>query len=62
MINVTNEPTKKKERKKSHKEEIMEEITEKLMERYWAQLTRRYKVHSRNFKTPRIQEDTDTNK
>jgi hypothetical protein len=50
MINVTNEPSNT--HKKSLKEEIMEEVTEKLMEKM--QLTRKYKMYSRKFKTPQI--------
>jgi hypothetical protein len=43
-------PTKKK----SLKEEIMEEVTEKLMENMLDTLTRKHKMHSKNFKTPQI--------
>jgi hypothetical protein len=43
-------PTKKK----SLKEEIMEDITEKFMEKQQDLKTRKYKMHSRNFKTSQI--------
>jgi hypothetical protein len=56
MINITNKLSDTQ--KKSLKEEIMDEITKKvikkLMEKLQAQLIRKYKMHSRNIKTPQI--------
>jgi cell division ATPase FtsA len=49
MINVTEEPSDAY--KKSLKEEILQEITEKLMEKILDMVN---KMHSRNFKTPKI--------
>jgi hypothetical protein len=52
MINVTNESSDA--HKKIIKEEILEEITEKFMEKVLVMLTTTNKMHSRNFKTPKI--------
>jgi hypothetical protein len=52
MINVTKEPNDT--HIKTLKEEILEDITEKFMEKIIDMLTRMYKMHSRNFKTPNI--------
>jgi hypothetical protein len=51
MINELSDAHKKK---KSLKEEIMEDITEKFMEKQQDLKTRKYKMHSRNFKTSQI--------
>jgi hypothetical protein len=51
MINVINESSEA--HKQSLKEGTIEKITEKLMEKQ-THLTRKYKMHSRNFKTPKI--------
>jgi hypothetical protein len=36
------------------KEEILEEIPEKFMEKILNMVKQKYKMHSRNFKTPKI--------
>jgi hypothetical protein len=52
MLNVTKEPSDTQI--KTLKEEILEDITVNSWRRYQIWLTRRYKLHSRNFKTTKM--------
>jgi hypothetical protein len=51
MININKKPS---DTHIKTLKEILEDITEKFRRRYLTWLNRWYKIHSRNFKTPKI--------